>query len=173
MRGETIEIPLRRREGSLAAVALIDVADYEFLMQWTWRLSDGYARRSGWQDGKYRKIYMHRQLLGLEPGDRRQGDHKNRDRLDNRRENLRIAERAEKDNGQNCPSQAGSTSQYRGVSWHKRDQKWRAYAKGSHGGRTRHLGYFDDEQEAAAVAAAFRAEYMPFSEDALITNQVS
>jgi hypothetical protein len=38
-----------------------------------------------------KKVYLHRAILGLEAGDVRQCDHINRDTLDNRRANLRMA----------------------------------------------------------------------------------
>lgn len=41
-------------------------------------------------NGKNYSVSMHREILGLKRGDRRQGDHKNHDTLDNRRNNLRI-----------------------------------------------------------------------------------
>jgi hypothetical protein len=36
-----------------------------------------------------RMVLMSREILGLERGDKREADHENRDRLDNRRSNLR------------------------------------------------------------------------------------
>lgn len=51
---------------------------------------------------------------------------------------------------------AHTTSPYLGVSWFKRDSKWRAWI--NVGGRQRHLGYFHDEADAAEAynAAALR-----------------
>jgi hypothetical protein len=159
-------IPLRRRDGSIVAWALVSAEDYEWLSRWWWRLqSNGYAVRGESHAGKYRTIYMHRVILGLAFGDPRQGDHIDHlAKLDNRRSNLRIAPRGQADNLQNVGSYAGSSSRYRGVSWAKRERKWRAYAGLNY--KNHHLGYFDDEHEAAAVAAAFRAQHMPFSDDA-------
>ncbi len=161
-------IPLRRRDGTIRAYALVDAVDFEWLSQWRWCLgADGYAMRNEWLAGRARKqrtVLMHRAILGLEPGDPRQGDHVNRDRLDYRRENLRIAERAEKDNQQNVPANAGSSSQYRGVCWDKQHRKWKAQVQLD--GRQHYLGYFPDEAEAGTVAASFRAEHMPFSAEA-------
>ena len=46
-------------------------------------------------------------------------------------------------------------SEYVGVSWQKQNRKWKAQI--SHDGKTQHLGYFDDEHEAArAVDTAAR-----------------
>lgn len=34
---DTVRIPLRARDGSIRAYALVDAADAEWLSQWTWR----------------------------------------------------------------------------------------------------------------------------------------
>jgi len=160
------QIPLRARDGSIRAYALVDDADFDWLSQWTWRLSAyGYAVRGEHPPGgAYRTVFMAREVLGLAHGDPRQGDHEGRDRLDNRRSKLRIAPRAHKDNGQNKGLQPNNTSGYRGVCWDKRRGCWMARAKIDR--RAVHLGYFDTAEAAGAVASAFRAEHMPFSEDA-------
>lgn len=45
------------------------------------------------------------------------------------------------------------------VSWRSSKGRWVAQARVNN--RVHHLGYFDDELEAARVAAEFRAEHMP------------
>src|SRR5208282_311362 len=89
------EIPLTQGQ-----VALVDIADFEWLNQWKWtaQWSESnqcfYAiRRPGKSaDGKRHKIWMHRLILGLMLRDEREGDHiKTGKTLDNRRANLRIA----------------------------------------------------------------------------------
>ena len=84
----SIRIPLiDGRDGSVVGHTLIDDADAR-LADFTWRLGrTGYAVR--WRDGG--TIYLHREVLGLERGDGLEADHVNRDRLDNRRANLRAA----------------------------------------------------------------------------------
>lgn len=151
----SIRIPLiDGRDGSVVGHTLIDDADAR-LADFTWRLGrTGYAVR--WRDGG--TIYLHREVLGLERGDGLEADHVNRDRLDNRRANLRATTRRE--NGQNLPSQAG-TSRHRGVCLDRASGKWTAQVKLD--GRKRHLGYFSTEDQAAAAAAAFRREHMPHS----------
>lgn len=157
----TAQIPLRARDGSVRAYAVIDADDEALVNQWRWHLhSGGYAVRNvNLGADQYIKICLHRLLLGLVDGDGLQVDHINVDKLDNRRSNLRVVTHAQ--NMQNHPG-FGGTSAYRGVSWDKRDRKWRAYANVN--GRKRWIGYFADELDAAQAAAAFRSEHMPFSE---------
>lgn len=80
--------------------AICDMADYFELSKRSWHLDDqGYARgsfrdRDSGPGYKTKRIRMHRHLLGLGKGvsgGNDQGDHKNRNRLDNRRANLRVA----------------------------------------------------------------------------------
>jgi hypothetical protein len=156
------EISLRRRDGSIRAVAIVDNEDAH-LARHRWFFNEGYAVRYT-QDPQIGQYYLllHREILDLGRGDKRQVDHKNRDRLDCRRSNLRIGTHAL--NGQNVPPRVGVSSTYRGVCWAPRERKWRAYV--TLNGRQRGLGYFDDEHEAGAATAAFRAQHMPFSDEA-------
>ena len=145
----------------------MDDGDFAWLDQWRWHLhsaSESYASRKESNGAGRHNVFMHRQILGLAPGDPRQGEHKNRNRLDCRRSNLRIAERGDADNNQNQGLRSDNTSGYRGVSWVKRGRKWRAMAR-SDGGNL-YLGSFDTPEEADSAVKAWRAEHMPFSEDA-------
>lgn len=148
-------IPLHNRAGEVVGHAIVDAADAVEVGHYRWHMSDGYAqRRAG--DGH---VYMHRQILGLKPGDP-MTDHRNRDKLDNRRANLRTATNAESQ--QNLPAYGGSISRFRGVTWSRRDRQWRAGVK--IGGKQVNLGAFDSETDAARVAEAYRREHMPFAE---------
>lgn len=153
------KIALRRRDGTTAAFTLVDEGDYESLSLLRWhRPPIGYAARTEKVAGEKRLVLMHRQIMGLAYGDPLEVDHVRGDRLDNRRFRLRVVTRQQQ--LQNVPSRGG-TSAYRGVSWNARAGKWQAEAKVA--GQLRRLGHFVDEAEAARVAAAFRAEHMPFS----------
>lgn len=153
-------IELRNRTGVVFGHALVDPVDLEWADAFLWHVNgEGYVERSiRLADGRRTTSYLHREILGLERGDPRTGDHENRDRLDNRRSNLRIVTKSE--NNQNVSARPG-TSAFRGVCWDIERGRWLAYARVD--GAKRNLGRYDDEQEAAAVAAAFRAERMPFS----------
>lgn len=153
-------IPLRRRDGSLRAYALVDAADHGWLMESSWHLnSSGYAVATV----RGRKVRMARLILGLKAGDKRQADHVNGDRLDNRRANLRAVSHAENQHnrtGQHRRNKSG----YRGVSWRADRAKWVAHVRLD--GRMRNLGEYNDPAAAARAASAFRASRMPASADA-------
>jgi hypothetical protein len=97
-------IPLGRRDGGVAAYALVDEPDI-WLASRAWHLSpEGYA--SG-HDGR-RTVYMHR-LIAKAP-DGLEVDHINRNRLDNRRSNLRLTDRAG-----NARNKTATRSRFRGI----------------------------------------------------------
>jgi hypothetical protein len=101
--------------------ALVDAADYDWLMQWKWHAhwnktaKSYYAMRQSprGKEGKQCLISMHRQILDLHSGDKRQGDHSNHDTLNNCRDNLRIASHTE--SSRNRRTRADNTSGYKGV----------------------------------------------------------
>lgn len=150
-----IRIPLRRRDGTVHAYALVDDQDAHLLdTRWSMRNEGGYVQGS--RGGQ--KVSLHRTVLGLGPGDP-EVDHRNRDRLDCRRENLIVGTHAA--NMQNVIARPGSSSRFRGVGWDKVNRKWQAYI--TLNGRMRKLGYRRDEVEAALLADAARRELMPFA----------
>ena len=112
-------------------IAFVDEYDLSALSAWkwfAWRSNSGafYAARSIVVNGIRQRVYMHRQILGLTPGDGKYGDHKNGDTLDNRRGNLRTANPSQ--SAENRISYA-NTSGFRGVSWCKSKNKWEAQLK--------------------------------------------
>lgn len=71
-------------------VAIVDDSDYEWLSQYKWRFyGSGYAVRDVIIDGVNEIIYMHKAILDCP--DNAIGDHKDRDKLNNQRSNLRVA----------------------------------------------------------------------------------
>jgi len=133
------QIPLTK-----GAVALVDDADFDWLNQWKWCTGGGgYATRGVRREGKQFAVRMHRELLGLpQVYDGRDGDHINRDRLDNRRENLRISTRSQ--NLRNRRVATSSVSGVRGVHWDARCGLWCARL-------TVHAGRYETRAEAEAA----------------------
>jgi hypothetical protein len=147
------------------ATVLVDDDVFMWLVPDGWRLHHSdtktYVARRRLHCGEMARVFLHRVIVGLAPDDPRRVDHFNGDSMDNRRSNLRIVTTAQ--NAQNQGSRGGS-SQYRGVSWDRSRGKW--VASGMLDGRRTSIGRFDDEHVAGAAAAAWRAQHMPFSEEA-------
>lgn len=155
-------VPMFARDGSIRAFALVDADDFEWASERRWFVGGGgyaYRNLSHVTEGRGH-IAMHRELLGLAHGDPREGDHINRNKLDNRRSNLRIAA-GRVEQLQNQSARKNARSRYRGVSFHRQSQKWRARVQTDK--RVHSLGYFKTEQEAASAAAAGRSALMPFN----------
>lgn len=154
---DPMQIPLRG-----GGFALVDAADYEGLAKWTWHAhvptgkTKPYVRRHIRIDGRHLHVYMHRAILGLSRGDRRQVDHRNGNTLDNQRANLRTATQSQ--NLHNAPANKSSTSGVKGVGWVKAKRKWRARIKVE--GKRHSLGYFGTKEEAAAAYAKAAAEML-------------
>ena len=120
---------------------LVDPEDLELINKYKWaKTKDGYLR--GEVDGK--PIFMHQLLIGKAPKNMII-DHKNGIKHDNRRINLRFADK--KQNGQNRESTKDSTSKYLGVSWDATYKKW--IVQSHLDGKNIRLGGFIDENEAA------------------------
>ena len=88
------------------------------------------------------KLQLHRLVMNAAPGVKI--DHHSGDGLDCRKQNLRPS--TDSQNQGNRGSYTG-TSGYKGVSWNAEKGRWRAGIY--HVGRTRFLGYFGAEDEAA------------------------
>jgi hypothetical protein len=119
--------------------AYVDAADYEWLRQWNWRLSDGYAFR--YENGK--KVYMHREIMKAPKN--RVVDHMDGNRANDCRCNLRICTSCE--NQRNKRKRHHASSRFKGVGYRKCLHKWCAQWQ-RHPGKC-WLGSFDGEIEAA------------------------
>ena len=141
-------------------VDIVDDADFERLNKHKWyALKDHntfYAVRSIYLPcGKMTLISMHREILGLGHGDPQQGDHRNHNGLDNRRDNLRICTNSQ--NQHNQKPYKNCSSAYKGVFWHKRHNKWQAQI--TFNDHSIHLGYFNSEIDAAKAYDRAAIEY--------------
>ena len=149
----TRAVPIYRRGGLVRGYAFVDEADFALASKHRWYLDrDGYAMAiiGRWPDRG--TVKLHRLLMG-DPLPGFETDHANRDRLDNRRSNLRWRTRQEQN--ANTSSQRGSTSRYRGVSRDTANSRWQAHAM-LHG-RRHWLGRFSGERDAYEVVKAFWA----------------
>lgn len=133
-------------------VALVDEEDFESLSQYSWQATWNPASRTFYatrsvkrDDGRRTKISMHRVILGVLKSPEVLIDHRNHDGLDNRRHNLRVCSVPQ--NSANMRKRTGMTSKFKGVCWHKQHEQWAAAIY--RGGKRCHLGYFDDEVDAA------------------------
>lgn len=127
-------------------VALVDLEDWELVRHHRWaasRVCRTWYALTTWRkaDGGQTKIRLHSFLAGR-PADR-VVDHENISGLDNRRKNLRYANRTH--SCANRRSHRGSASRFKGVS--PCYGRWRATA--SIQGKQVHGGVFDTEEEAA------------------------
>jgi hypothetical protein len=129
----------------------VDDADYErFVEGYRFYIrTDGYAVYSS-RKGGYHKKSLHRIIMGDPTG--QCIDHINRDRLDNRRQNLRIATRSQNE----CNKGLISTNKsgFKGVFFDKRAQKWRAEIRID--GKLIYLGLYKHKIKAAMIAAIAR-----------------
>lgn len=129
-------------------VVKVDADNYEVLSQFRWyaKAKDRrvYAARTQRINGVSKTIMMHREIIEVPDG--MFVDHIDRNTLNNRRDNLRLATKSQ--NNWNTPARRGSnTSQFKGVHFDSHANKWIARIKAER--RTVHIGLFVSEEEAA------------------------
>lgn len=139
------EIPLGNSK-----FAIVDDDMYEYLSQWNWRFIGNYAARSICVNGKNTTWAMHHEILPPLQG--YEIDHINRNKLDNRRENLRVVTQGQNmaNRGPNKSSnKTPKRSKYKGVYLfkHYKHRSWGASIM--YQGKRYQLGRFDTEQDAA------------------------
>lgn len=138
-------------------MALVDDIDAA-LAEHRWCTVGGYAVRRTPRPNP-RTLYMHRVILEAPKGC--QVDHINGNRLDNRRENIRLCSQTENIRAYMRPS--AKTSPYRGVCWASRPGRWLARITVNY--RTIHIGHYHTELEAAAAYdAAARLHFGTFAQ---------
>lgn len=154
-----MKIQLSGRRNPVAGYAVVSPEDAD-LNSLKWHThSGGYASRFVGTRGKQVCILMHRlivsRMIGRPLVRGEYTDHINGDRLDNRRENLRMVT-----NQANVQHRTrlnkNNASGYRGVHWSAACQKWTARIMHNRVGI--HLGVFDTAEEADRVARRKRAE---------------
>ena len=126
--------------------ALVDDKDFRQLASHKWYFDiTGYAsRRLSKLEGR-KLVRMHREIMKPEAG--MFVDHKNMDKLDNQRKNLRICTKAQ--NMMNRNKTRTNTSGFKGVSWDKFSGKWKAQIKVNK--KSVNLGRYGSAKEGAVA----------------------
>jgi hypothetical protein len=108
---------------------------------------DGYLFVSLYSDRKRSNLKVHRLVACAfleNPECKKEVDHINLIKSDNRIENLRFATRSE--NNANRIKKANTSSMFKGVTWHAQRNKWKASIQID--GKNKHIGLFESEAQA-------------------------
>jgi hypothetical protein len=136
------QIPLTRGE-----FALVDDDKYDFLMQWNWVLhrqgGRQYAVRFEKKNGRTKGIRLHRLLMNATDS-KLFIDHINGNGLDNQMHNLRFATNSQNQGNRGAP--INNTSEFKGVSYAKRLNRYRASITVD--GKYIGLGYYNTAADA-------------------------
>lgn len=126
-----------------------DLEDFDKIKDYCWyeRIRNGFSILQ--TSINHKMVSMH-QLLGYSGY-----DHKNRNELDNRKNNLRKA--TQKENSRNRSLAKNNTSNFIGVYFHKKAQKW--WTSIEVDGVRIYLGLFADKQDAIRVRLQAEAKY--------------
>ena len=144
-------IPLSRGKFSI-----VDECTYNKLMENMWYVTEkGYAVRNVRIGGERKTRYMQEEIIDVPDGMER--DHINRNKLDNRRQNLRPCFRSQ--NMANKAKYFGNktTSKFKGVSFNKRDRLF--YAVGATSSGKPYIGCFRKEEDAAIAYDNWARKY--------------
>jgi len=139
--------------------ATVSDEDFQYLSQWKWQILKAKRNRFYAQRDQGR-IKMHREIaarMGLNTSGM-DIDHRDRNGLNNTRENLRLATRSQ--NVFSSGARSNNTSGIKGVCWNKKRQKWFATIRVNR--KARWLGEFDTKE--AAAKARREAEIEAFGE---------
>ena len=131
----------------------VKVDDNDYLSKFNWyggysSHTRSYIARRHFRESKgvYKKIMMHREIMGV-TDPKIIVDHINHDTLDNRRENLRICNSHE--NQRNRRISVINSSGYKGVSKHSYSDKWVVYIMSPYTNKNTYVGIFYSKEEAA------------------------
>lgn len=144
--GDVVRVKLSNSD----SIMLCDVDDWERLKSYCWALGlNGYAVTNV-KNGSLVKSSFHANVIDCEKGYLR--DHINRNRLDNRKSNLRVV--APTVNVRNISMQKNNTTGYRGVTVSRNRKKYVAQITVNY--KNIYLGQFDTVED--AYRARLRAE---------------
>ena len=153
---------MRDRRGRFKACASIDASDLHLVKKYKWCVNKDNIVATRLDERTMLSIWH---LIIGHPPEGMEVDHRNRNRLDNRRCNLRFATRLQ--NQANLSTRVNSETGFKGVNFDKRRGKYRARI--GHNGMQIHLGTFVSKLDAARAYNEAAAEH--FGEFACL-NQV-
>lgn len=158
-RSEYLSVPLSHGQITIIDANCGHLATLGWKAMWSEDTQSYYAQCKKHIDGKRKTLLLHRLVVGLRFGDPRQVDHINRNTLDNRRSNLRIATRSQ--NQHNRGKSRNNTSGFKGVSFLKNSNRW--IARISIEKQNKFLGRFMTAEEAhqayERAAALYHGEF--------------
>lgn len=135
----------------------IDLSDFNRVKEFYWFMtSNGYFATVTGTKGKL--VYLHNFVFPIDIPFNKEVDHKNRNKSDNRKGNLRLALRSE-NNINKSPSKNNSTV-YTGVSYSKSKNKYRAYI--TKNGVQKSLGLYTTPEK--AYEARLKAEKLLYGD---------
>lgn len=162
MSGSTAQIPpcpigARLIPLTQGKFAIVDEEDFDSINKYKWCIhSGGYAFRHDSITKKW--VFLHHFLLNA--GYRKKCDHINRDKLDNRKSNLREATTIQ--NAYNQLVRINNKLGVKGVCWNKKCKKYQAQI--TLNGKNISLGYYDTINEASlAYIVASKLIHKEFS----------
>ncbi len=138
------EMELYNLKGEVKAIVIFDKEDTEKVIQYKWKLAHGYCRC------KALEKMLHNYLTGWD-----KVDHINRNKLDNRKCNLRKVTQSE--NAMNSKVYCTSKTGIKGVRWYKAYKKWSANIMVNY--KTIFLSYFDDIKDAKNARHEAESKY--------------
>lgn len=142
IKGDTAEMGLYNKKCKEIARTIVDTEDVGKIRKHKWHLdSYGYVRTN--INGK--PVGIQHIIMGNSPNKGKLIDHKDRNKLNNRKSNFRFCTYAQ--NLRNGGMRKNNTSGYKGVFEIKQSKKWRAVIKVNR--KNIHLGHFTDKLEAA------------------------
>jgi hypothetical protein len=141
---------LYNQKGLKIAETKVDLDELREIKRYKWRLTNnGYVKTGD-------NILLHRFIMNC--SNNKVVDHINKDKLDNRKNNLRICEQTH--NLMNSKISKDNKSGYKGVGFHKPSKKWRARITVDK--KTIYLGLFNSKED--AIKARREAEIKYFGE---------
>jgi len=141
IKGDIAEVVLYNNKTHEVARAIVDVEDVGKIKDYKWHTSSkNYAET--WIEGK-RALIQH-VIMDIEQNKHKQIDHIDRDKLNNRKLNLRFCTQGE--NKRNGGIYKNNTSGFKGVGWREKRKKWEVRIGANR--KVIFLGYFENKTDA-------------------------